>query len=644
MGKRLLTSFITGILLAWACSCSQAFLVFFPSAYILFGGWPIVWRIKQTLRRDLQLAGFYSKLRKAEQLNKKNNVTYHMKWQKTVDKQPNKVAIRFQDEEWTYIRIVSLANKIANYLSSNSNLDVGDTVALVAENCPEYIVVLLALSKLGCPAALINFNLSGKQLLHTIEISSSKVVIVTSTLSHNVKQIEGDLNTDIVYYSLNRKECDSIYKDIIQLCHDSPVTSPTGRDSKITPLSTLCYIYTSGTTGLPKACIITHAKAVTIGVVFNIISEAVESDIFYVTLPLYHTSGLIIATGTVVNAGCSMYLKSKFSASEFWDDCVMHNCTVIIYIGELCRYLLLQPSRPSDTNHRVTRAIGNGLRTGIWQDFRDRFLITRILEVYGSTEGFSGLMNLVSEPGYIGYLPISLKDVPLLRALYNLTFVARIDPETGDIVRGADGLCIRCEVNESGEALGMVRVGEKKMVMYLSQEATKKTMVRNVVTHGDLYCRTGDIMSANELGFLTFLDRRGDTFRWKGENVSTSEVESIFAAIIDHDDVIVYSVAIPGIEGRAGMAAIVKKHLDLDNLLDSLKRDLPSYSVPLFIRLIAAPKLTATYKYSKIGLKREGFDINTITDPVFFLDPRCKKYVPLDNEVFSLLMERKLRL
>ena len=642
MVKRLVISFIASILLAWASSSTLAFLVIFPCTYILFGGWHVLWRIKQTLVRDLGFVGVFIEINKTQKLSKKNNVTYHKQWQSVVDKDPSKVAIYFQDEAWTYNRIVSLANKVANYLACNSNLEVGDSVALIAENSPEFLVLLLALSKLGCPAALINYNLRGQQLIHTIRIASCKAVIVGSSFNENVKAVEGELSSDIIYYSFCRGESDTCYKDIIQLSQDSPETPPTGRDDKITFASTLCYIYTSGTTGLPKPCIITHMKSVVVGTVFAKIINLVDSDIIYVTLPLYHTSGLLISTGSMVAKGSSMYLRRKFSASEFWDDCVAHKCTVIIYIGELCRYLLLQPSRPSERNHRVRIVIGNGLRGALWNKFGDRFQIPKIFEMYGSTEGSSSAINLVSKPGYIGYLLVSLKDIPFLRAFYNINFLARLDPETGEILRSPDGLCIRCDVHEPGEILGVVAKGEK-IVVYLSEEDTMKKIIRDVVTHGDIYSRTGDIMSANELGFLKFLDRKGDTFRWKGENVSTTEVESIITSILGLDDVIVYSVAIPDTEGRAGMVAIVKKDVDLDSFLEDMKRSLPSYCVPMFIRLTAAADLTGTFKYTKVNLKEEGFDLNIVSEPIFFLDPRCKKYVPLDNEVFSLLMENKLR-
>ena len=642
MVKRLVISFIASILLVWASSCTFAFPVIFPCTYILFGGWHVLWRIKQTLVRDLGIVGVFKDVINVRKLIKKNNITYHKQWQSLVDKHPNKVVIYFQDEKWTYIQIVSSANKVANYLACNSNLEVGDSVALIAENCPEFLVLLLALSKLGCPAALINYNLRGKQLIHTIQIASCKAVIVVSSLSDNVKAVEGELSSDIMYYSFCRGESDTCYKDVIQLSKDSPETAPTNRDSKITVVSTLCYIYTSGTTGLPKPCIVTHLKSSLVGIVFAKIIPLVESDTVYITLPLYHTSGLLIAAGSMLTGGCSMYLKRKFSTSEFWDDCEAHKCTVIFYIGELCRYLLLQPDKPSERDHKVRVAVGNGLRGALWKKFSYRFQIPRILEFYGSTEGYSTLLNLISEPGYIGYLLVSLKDIPIFRTFYNLNFLARLNPETGEILRSPDGLCVRCDVNEPGEILGVVQKGEK-IIAYLSEEQTMKNIVRDVVTRGDIYSRTGDVVSANELGLITFLDRKGDTFRWKGENVSTTEVESIITSILGLNDVVVYSVAIPGIEGRAGMVAIVKRDVDLDGLLENMKRSLPSYCVPMFIRLTAAADLTGTFKYTKVNLKKDGFDINIMSDPIFFLDPRCKKYVPLDSEVFSLLMESKLR-
>ena len=644
MGKRLLISFILGVLVSWASASAAVFLVSLPAAYILLGGWHILWRLKQTIWRDINFIKFWIQMGKTEKQYIKQNEIYHKKWKRIADRNPKKVAVIFEDEQWTYIDIVSLANKVSNFLSSNTSLEVGDTVALIAENCPEYFVILVALSQLGCPVSLVNFNLRDQQLIHPIKIASCKAVIVYNSLSDYVKCVEEHLDTDMLYYSLCRGETATHYKDIIRLSKDSPITAPTDRDKKITVKSTFCYIYTSGTTGLPKACIVSHNKANIIGFAFSSMANVVTDDVLYVTLPLYHTSALLMSTSTMIESGCSMILKRKFSASQFWEDCQTHNCTVIFYIGELCRYLLAQPKKPTDTGHKVTRAIGNGLRACLWNDFKDRFQINKIIEVYGSTEGYGFTFNLVSEPGYVGFLPVSLMNIPILKLFYNMNFLAKLDPETGEPVRTQNGLCVRCEPNEPGEILGIVKDESKKLVSYLSEEANRKRIIRNVCSKGDAYSRTGDVLCCNELGFLTFLDRRGDTFRWKGENVSTSEVESIISTIIGHYDVIVYSVAIPGTEGRAGMVAIAKTEINLDSLLASFRQRLPHYSVPLFVRLIAAPELTVTFKYKKANFKKAGFDINSVADPIFFLDPRCNEYVPLNTEIFNLLMESKLRL
>ncbi|KAI6649571.1 Long-chain fatty acid transport protein 4-like [Oopsacas minuta] len=643
MGKRILISIISAAMLYWTTSYPFSLLAFFPLTYFVFGGWHILWRYKRTVLRDLQLLKLLMSIKKSQIICKKDELTFHKRWNRLAVTHPKKVAVVFQDQIWTYRHIVLTANRVANYISANLCLDVGDSVALIAENCPEYIVILLALSKLGCPTALINYNLKAKQLIHSINIASCKAVIVTNSFSDQVNQIEGDLvSTNI--YSLNRGASNTNYKDIIQLSQYSPSTEPTGRENKITIRSTLCYIYTSGTTGLPKACIIPHIKAFVSGFVFYQSANIVSDDILYVTLPLYHSSALLISVGMLMHGGCKMYLRSKFSASHFWDDCVANGCTVIFYIGEVCRYLLSQPNKPSDLTHKVTRAIGNGLRVSLWNEFKTRFRVNRIIEFYAATEGYASTLNLISEPGYVGYLPVSMKYVPYFNVFYYSNFLARLDKESGEPVRLPNGLCIQCEPNEPGEILGIIREGPKKMIGYLSEEATKKKVIRNVFTRGDAYLRTGDVLSYNEFGFYTFLDRKGDTFRWKGENVSTNEVETIITSIIGHNDVIVYSAPIPGTEGRAGMLAIVMDDIDLESLLVNFRQALPSYSVPLFIRLISAPELTSTFKYRKVNFREEGFDINTITDPIFFLDPRCNKYVPLNGDLYDVIMREKLRL
>ena len=642
MVARLLISIATAIILSVLSSCALAFLVYFPSSYVLLGGLPVILRLRQTLKRDIQLALKIIRVHMTEVKYRKENVTFHGKWQLLVARHPHKVAILFDDEQWTFQRINLLANRVANYLLLKYDFKVGESIALMLENCPEFIALQLALSQIGCPAALINTNLRDHQLSHCIKIASCKAVIVSSSLCDRVQQIEPQLDTDTVFFCLYRGDHPGCYEDIVFISQDSPNTPPTGRESQISSDSTLSYIYTSGTTGLPKACRILQTKSCLVGFAFVLFFNIVSEDVLYITLPLYHTSALLISFGISLDKGCQVCLKRKFSASQFFQDCVKHNCTVVFYIGELCRYLLAQPNKPCDTQHKVTKAIGNGLRPSLWNQFKDRFKIERVLEFYGATEGYSLGVNLVSKPGHLGYLLVSFKGVPFLKNLDNFNFLAKMDPETGELVRSR-GLLVRCGPNEPGELLGIVSGGPEKVVAYIDKEATKKKIVRDVVTKGDTYVATGDVLSSDELGYLTFVDRKGDTFRWKGENVSTNEVESIITSIVGNDDVIVYAVSIPGTEGKAGMLAMVRTELDLESLLQKFRKSLPSYSVPLFLRLINAPDLTATFKYQKFKLKLEGYDITKVSDPIFFLDPRQGKYVLLDEEQYPLIMEEQLR-
>ena len=651
---RLCLSIIAGILLAWVSSCALAVLVYFPCAYILFGGWPVILRLKHTLPRDIDWVRKGSEVIERSKKIRNQKLTFHKVWKRHVTEHPNKVAIHFEEEQWTFQRIALVANQVANYLSAASGVSVGESVALISENCPEFIVILLALSKLGCPAALINHNLSSKQWVHCITIAHCRAVIVACNLSGKLQQIEGDLVDRLELYCFSKGGEVGCDNDILIKSKSSPHTEPTNTNTDAT--TALCYTYTSGTTGLPKACPISHLYFLNGGYRFSMLAQCTTKDIVYIPLPLYHISALMLAFGMVVNNGCESLLVKKFSASRFWDDCATYNCTIVLYIGELCRYLLAQPNKLSDRKHKVTTAIGNGLRPCLWTEFKERFNLKNLIEFYGSTEGYGSFINVTQQPGFVGFQPISFREILFiaklcnwnffdrLKLLCNRNFLARINQETGELVRSPDGLCIRCEDNEPGECLGLVAEGLERMRNpYLSREDTTKKVVRNVMSRSDCYFRSGDVLSRNELGYVTFVDRRGDTFRWKGENVSTREVESIITSIVGHCDVIVYGVSIPGTEGKAGALGMVElDEEELDTFLVKLRSSLPSYSLPLFIRKIASPDLTSTFKYQKVRFEREGFDVSNISDPIFFLDPRYNKYVSLDTELFQMLMKGKI--
>jgi fatty-acyl-CoA synthase len=368
--------------------------------------------------------------------------------------------------------------------------------------------------------------------------------------------------------------------------------------------------------------------------------DATVDDRMYDCLPLYHSVGGVVATGCMLAAGGSIAIAEKFSAQRFWDDVVRFDCTAFQYIGELCRYLLNAPASQNATRHRLRVCCGNGLRGDIWGPFKDRFAIPRILEFYAATEGNFSLFNVEGKPGAIGRIPSFLTHrFPAA--------IVRFDVEGSAPSRGADGLCIRSGAGEVGEALG--RIGEMKdgggrFEGYTNAAETEKKVLRDVFAPGDAWFRTGDLMMRDAEGYFYFVDRIGDTFRWKGENVATLEVAEAVAACPGVADVSVYGVTVPGHDGRTGMAAIVPGDgFDPQRLHEHLRERLPAYAVPLFLRMLPSLSLTETFKQKKQELVRDGFDPSRTADPLFFRDATRGGYIPLDAAMFVKIASGQVR-
>jgi fatty-acyl-CoA synthase len=365
-------------------------------------------------------------------------------------------------------------------------------------------------------------------------------------------------------------------------------------------------------------------------------------DRMYVCLPLYHSTGSLIATGGPLVAGASTVIRDRFSASQFWDDVVDYECTIIEYIGELCRYLLNSPVHPRETGHRLRLACGNGLRPDIWQDFQTRFCIPRILEWYAATEGNAVLFNFDQKIGAVGR-------IPKWAERKFVTEVVRFDIDTEQPVRGEDGFCIKCPPDEVGELISQILNDpsrpSQRFEGYADKAATEKKILHDVFEKGDAWFRTGDLMRKDALGYFYFIDRIGDTFRWKGENVATSEVAEALTVFPGIKEANVYGVVIPGMDGRAGMAALViEDSIDLEDLHTHIDRQLPGYARPIFVRIQDHIDATGTFKQRKIDLVMDGFDPEKIDDPIYFADARKKAFVPLDVALFQELNTGRIRL
>ena len=455
-------------------------------------------------------------------------------------------------------------------------LSKGDVVALMMENRAEYIAVWLGLNRIGIVVALLNINLTGDALKHCITVARPECIIASPAYVSRCQAIfEIDHGPAILDASALRVSLTTFSGDQLAL---EPAARPTLSDHAL-------YIYTSGTTGLPKAAIVSHRRVIAWAAWFAGLADTGPSDRMYNCLPLYHSVGGIVAVWATLLGGGSVVLREKFSASSFWDDVVSHRCTLFQYIGELCRYLIKAPPCDSEKKHHLRLAIGNGLRADVWQSFETRFYIPRIIEFYAATESNFSLYNIEGEPGSLGRVP------PFLAARQKLRIIKLGDDETP--LRDANGFCRTCGVDEPGETIAQISAAgdAAEFEGYLDRVASERKILRDVFTAGDAWMRSGDLMRKDARGFFFFVDRIGDTFRWKAENVATAEVEGAFAAIEGVVDVAAYGVAVPGYDGRAGMVAlVVDDRFDISALRAQIESRLPAYARPLFLRIQAGSR------------------------------------------------------
>lgn len=602
----------------------------------------------RTLPRDLAAGYAANRARKALLAQVKREATVPQLFTETADSYPDKLFMSSNESKWTFSEVREFSNKVANYFRE-VGLRPRDEVALLMENRPEFVMIWLGLSKLGVVTGLINSNLKNTSLAHCINVINSKVVIFSSSLGTSIDSALPHIkDSSIAFYHVGKKFCGEVRsQDLMQYVEKASAKESIHQGKA---RDRLLYIFTSGTTGLPKAAIITNQRYMYCAANMYYVCRFRTSDKIYLSVPLYHNSGGTLGPGPCIVYGLSCHISTKFSASRFWAECKTYECTVVLYIGEMIRYVLAQPERDTDNTHQVRMLYGHGARKQLWNEFKKRFRVKDIREIYGSTEGNAGLINTDNTPGAVGFLPtVCRMSKTISRAILPM-HVIKVDPENGKPIRNSRGLCIECGPHEPGELVGIITAQlSMRFEGYLDAEATKKKIYTDILQHGECAFATGDIVVYDELGYVYFQDRTGDTFRWKSENVSTNEVESVIAKIIGLTDAIVYGVAVKGTEGKAGMAAILNKQdqaskIDLDRLLNQMADILPGYAIPLFIRYVDEIESTTTFKYKKNNLVSEGFNPNKIQDPLFFLDHRKKQYVPLDEELYTQISTGQIRL
>lgn len=530
---------------------------------------------------------------------------------------PDKVALVFEDQRWSWRDVDERANQWAAFFA-REGVGRGDVVSLMMDNRPDFLFAEMGLSKVHASSALINTHLVGKPLSHAIAVARPRLVLVGSEHVDNIEPVLGELDAPVIVHRDGDDEAGRfrVVNDEVAGCSAARVDYGKARTSE--PMG---YIYTSGTTGLPKAAIITNRRYQMVITGFSRIAhQAGLDDVIYVALPLYHGNAQWAGWGTCLHSGAAMALRRRFSASHFWDDVNRFGATRFVYIGEVCRYLLNQPPRDGEQGHRLAIGVGNGMRPDIWEQFCERFGVPLIREFYGATEGNAPLMNIDGRPGMVGTLGVAQA-------------IIRCDLSSGAPIRDARGRCTRVEEGQTGLLLGRIsRVA--KFDGYLDEDATKKKILTDVFKQGDSWFNTGDLLTLHDNGWVSFADRVGDTFRWKGENVSTNEVAEVLNGAPGVLESNVYGVQVPGAEGRVGMASLsTQDDFDLDALARYVTDKLPRYQRPAFVRLSGEMRTTATFKHVKTDYRNEGYDPSRVTDPLFYLED--DRYVPLDAELYA---------
>ena len=546
-------------------------------------------------------------------------------------------ALQFEGRTLTYGEFDALANRYAHWAASRG-LRRGSTVAVLLPNRIDYVAAWYGLTKIGVASALINNHLAGAPLAHCLKVADASHVIVDGETVAALEAVRASLDKSITIWTLDEPHGDQ--RNLTTALKGSSAVRPEREQfrSGMTAKDTALYIFTSGTTGLPKAARITHMRVQLYMRGFAAATGARADDRIFCALPLYHATGGICAMGAALLNGGLFIAARRFSASQFWDEIIATKATMFVYIGELCRYLVNQPARPQDRDSQVRMAFGNGLRPDVWRKLRTRFRIPEILEFYGATEGNVSMFNFDGRIGAVGRAP------RYLRKQFNVRLI-RFDMDKEEPVRAANGLCIEARPGEVGECVGEIGADARRnYVGYADQAASKSKVLTDVFKRGDAWFATGDLMRQDRDGYFYFVDRIGDTFRWKGENVSTTEVAERLAAVAGVKEANVYGVRVGKLDGRAGMASVVAgPDFDIKDLKAKLDAELPDYAQPMFVRLQPAIETTGTFKYRKTDLSAEGFDPELVKEPIYYRNPD-RGYVKLTKAAYAKIITDELRL
>jgi fatty-acyl-CoA synthase/citronellyl-CoA synthetase len=551
-------------------------------------------------------------------------------------KRPNAPAIRYQDDEFSYGEVNAWVNRYAHYFLSQG-IKPGDTIGVNIENRTECLISVLAVVKTGAIAAMINTSQRGEVLLHSINLVKPKLMLIGEEqiehMSTVVESLDIPLRTQLYYLKdTGARACPSYSQDMALMSKEQSEENPE-TTQQIQMKQPCFYIFTSGTTGLPKASVMSHYRWHKSMAGMGLASMRLTSDdVMYLSLPLYHNNALTVSMAGILGSGGCIAISRKFSVSRFWPEIRHYRATTFCYIGELCRYLLNSEPQTSDKNHNIRAIIGNGLRPDIWMEFKQRFGIDHINEFYGASECNLVFTNALNLDCTAGLCPLP----------YN---IVQYDIENDQPIRDSKGLMTPVKKGETG--LLITEINDKQPFEgYTDPEATAKKIFQGVFSETDRWFNTGDMVINQGYKHIAFADRLGDTFRWKGENVATTEVEAVANEFPGVEHSVAYGVEIPGTDGRAGMAALTLKNIkDFDSAAFSrhLNEKLPAYAVPVFVRIREQEEITGTLKYRKVELKKEHYDLKQVSEPMFVMLPKQDNFIPLEQDLAKQIQQQSIR-
>ena len=558
-------------------------------------------------------------------------------FQTTAAKYPEKSAIVCEGQELNWSEFNCLTNQFAHSLKQQG-VTRGDCVAVLIENRTELLCSIFALAKIGATAGLINTGLTDRPLAHCISTVNSKKCLVGQELLASVMGVKEGLElADKDYLWVADKQVNQgapeWATDFSATLADMPTDNhPETEDIAAGEIA--LYIFTSGTTGLPKPAIVYHRKIMSAAKPYSTVGfHAKSSDRMYICLPLYHATGFLLGIGSCLHSGASMFLRRRFSATQFWPEVQKYQTTLFVYVGELCRYLAMAPECPEEKNNPLKTMLGNGLRPDVWDMFRNRFGVKRITEIYGSSEGNVSFLNILNKDSTIGTGSV-------------VVMLVKYDIENDEIVLDENGKVIEVEPGEAGLMLGQID-DRYKFDGYKSADATNDKILTDLREPGDRWFNTGDLIRKIDGGFAMglphyqFVDRVGDTFRWRAENVSTNEVGEILNACEQVEISNVYGVDIPGAEGKAGMAAITLSPGQKFNpaaFTEFVDRELPVFARPVFVRIEQEQDTTGTFKLFKGKLKQQAYHLDQIEEPIYVRQPKADQYELLDRAFYEQLV------